>query len=90
MTQIEMSTRSSGEIGLIDRSIRIAFGLAVLFGALYASIDSVNAYPEIKIISAIVVLTGIAGWDPLYALYRTTMASLRRKNNSGQTSFNFS
>ena len=88
MTQIEMSTPSSGSIGLIDRSIRIALGMAVLFGALYASIESLDAYPIIKMVSAIVVLTGIVGWDPLYALYRTTMASLSRKTSAGQASFN--
>lgn len=88
MTNYEISSRSSGDIGILDRAIRITIGLSVLFATLFASIGGPDAYPEVKLMAATIVLTGIAGWDPLYAAYRSTVARLNNKTRNGNTSFN--
>lgn len=70
MTYFEATTRSIGNIGLLDRAIRVGAGLAILFATLHVSIDTGDAYPLTKLFATIVVLTGITGWDPFYALFR--------------------
>ena len=88
MTHLEVTTRSNGNIGLLDRAIRTGVGLAVLFAALHMSIDGDDAFPLTKLFATIVVLTGIAGWDPFYAAFRTLVEKLRKTRNIRSSLFN--
>jgi len=77
MTKQEISSGSYGSIGLFDRVSRVIWGMAVLFVALHFSIVGEEAYPLIKMAAAMVVLTGIVGWDPVNAAFRHTIQRLR-------------
>ena len=76
MTNIEMATLSVGNITMPDRALRIGLGFAVLIASLQIPIGGEEAYPFIKLFATIIVLTGIAGWDPLYAAYRKSASKL--------------
>lgn len=76
MTLSEATTHSNGNIGMLDRAIRAGIGMAVIFASLHVSIKGVEAYPFIQMFATILVLTAIAGWDPVYAAYRSTMRRL--------------
>jgi hypothetical protein len=82
MNRTETITTGRGNIGMIDRAVRITLGLAVLFGSLYVSVSSPVAYPLIKLVAAAVVLTGIAGWDPFYAAFRRLVESATGKSTA--------
>lgn len=82
MTNYEISSGSYGGIGLFDRIARVVWGMGVLFVALHFSIVGEEAYPLIKLVAAAVVLTGIAGWDPLNALFRLIVQRLRPAKTS--------
>lgn len=88
MTNCELTTRSSGNIGIMDRAIRVGIGLAASIAFLYASIEGNDAYPLFKLMAAALVLTGIAGWDPLYAAYRSVTERRGKKGDYGNSSFN--
>ena len=70
MTNIEAVTFSVGNISMPDRALRIGLGFAVLIASLQIPISGQEAYSFIKLFATIIVLTGIAGWDPLYTAYR--------------------
>jgi len=76
MKNIKATTWSSDNMSFLDRGIRVGLGLTVLFGAMQASISGGDAYPMTKLFATIVVLTGIAGWDPLYAMFRGAMSRM--------------
>ena len=71
MTNTESLTFSTGNISMPDRALRIGLGLAVIIVSLQGPIGGIEAYPFIKIFATAVVLTGIAGWDPFYATFRS-------------------
>jgi|GEM_PF-3491182 len=77
MTNYEISTQSMGRIGLVERMARVFWGMAVLFVALHFSIIGEEAYPVTKLIATAVVLTGIAGWDPVVAATRFIVERFR-------------
>jgi len=76
MTKMEMVTLSVGNISLPDRALRIGLGLAVLIASLQIPIGGSEVFPFIKLFATATVLTGIAGWDPLYAVYRKAASKL--------------
>lgn len=76
MTLSEATTRSSGNIGMLDRAIRAGIGMATIIASVHVSIKGAEAYPFIQMFATILVLTAIAGWDPVYAAYRSAMRRL--------------
>lgn len=76
MTSVEAISFSEGNIGMVDRAVRIVLGLSILIASLQGSISDFDAYPFVKMIAAMIVLTGIAGWDPLYAAFRNLMTRI--------------
>ena len=76
MKNFNASTLPSGNMSFFDRGIRIGLGLAVLFGAMQLSMNGGDAYPMTKLFATIVVLTGLAGWDPLYAMAQNIMSRM--------------
>jgi len=87
MTNIEISTFSVGNIGMKNRALRIGLGLSVLMLSLQGPIGGMEAYPFIKIFAALVVLTGIAGWDPLSAMFRNTVSYLKNMKPRGYMTY---
>ena len=76
MTNIEMVSFSTGNISMPDRALRIGLGLAILMASIQTPIGGPEAFPFIKLFATIVVLTGIAGWDPLYSAFRKASSKL--------------
>ena len=77
MTNMEIMTFSAGNISMPDRALRIGLGFTVLIASLQAPIGGSEAYAFIKLFATTVVLTGIAGWDPLYAAFRNIVSRFR-------------
>ena len=73
MKQIESLSFSSGNIAMPDRVMRVVLGSAVLIYSLEVEIGGVEAYPFVKLFASLVVLTGIAGWDPFYSAFRSVI-----------------
>jgi len=71
LSYIEAMTFSTGNISMQDRALRIGLGLSVLVISLQGPFGGMEAYPFIKIFATLVVLTGIAGWDPFYSAFRS-------------------
>ena len=67
---------SNGNIGAIDRGFRIFMGLAVIFSTLHLSITGNIAYPITTILATMIVLTGVIGWDPAYAIYHKVVSRI--------------
>ena len=65
-----------GELGMFDRITRVVIGVVALFALLQLTITSMVVYPYLSIAMAVVVLTGIIGWDPMYAMFRSIYAKL--------------
>jgi hypothetical protein len=85
MKENEMSFGSLGKVSKIDRITRVFIGLAILFGALFFSIDSNSAFPLTNILASAVVLSGIIGWDPFYTLFRYVARSLHDLTHTDKT-----
>ena len=82
MTKYELSSNSRGNIGLFDRISRVVWGVAILFATLHISIAGEEAYPMVKLVAALIVLTGIVGWDPLNAAMRYGLERLGAADKS--------
>lgn len=78
MTHYEATTWSIGNIGFLERAFRAALGLAVLIAALHLSIENVTAYPYAMKFATLLVLSGIAGWDPFYAIARKMVMRMKQ------------
>jgi len=78
LTNMEAMTFSSGNIGVQDRALRIGMGLTVLIFSLQGPMGSMESYTLIKMFATTAVLTGIAGWDPIYAAFRNTVSKLSK------------
>ncbi|MDH5259209.1 MAG: DUF2892 domain-containing protein [Gammaproteobacteria bacterium] len=74
LTNIEAMTLSKGNISMPDRAIRIVAGMAILIAALETQLGGGDAFPFVKLFATLIVLTGIAGWDPLYSAFRSIMS----------------
>ena len=77
MSNMEVMTFSSGNISMPDRALRIGLGVAVLIASLQGPIGGIEAYPFVKLFATLIVLTGISGWDPLYAGMRRMISHLK-------------
>jgi len=67
---------AKGELSLVDRVTRVVVGIGAVIALLHMTIVSMIAYPYLTIIMSVVALTGIIGWDPLYALFRSVAAQV--------------
>jgi len=76
MAYFNSTKNSSGNMTLIDRSLRIGFGLTIIFYTLHLSISGGENHALIKLLAMITVLTGIAGWDPFYSAYRKAISKM--------------
>ncbi|MDH5217886.1 MAG: DUF2892 domain-containing protein [Gammaproteobacteria bacterium] len=78
-----------GTIGTFDRIARVVVGLAALLSLLFLAISGSQEFSYPMMVSAIVVLSGIAGWDPLYAIkdaiFGRKTGAMRRPGNIAQT-----
>jgi len=77
MTNFEVEALSKGRIGLFQRAMRAGIGLAIIMAALHVSVSDAIAYPYIMLFTTLVVFTGIVGWDPLYAVSRSMVSSMK-------------
>lgn len=78
-----VNTQYEGNIKPTESIFRMVVGLVLILVSLHtAIIDNVTmSYPIL--IGSVIVLTGIAAWDPIYALLR----SLFSKNNSEKSMY---
>lgn len=74
LENIEIKTFSRGYINMPDRAIRVVGGMAILIASLETPIGGEEAFPFVKLFATLIVLTGIAGWDPLYSAIRNIMS----------------
>lgn len=79
MIKTKKSSLEPGYIDEMDRSFRAGIGMIILCASLYITNQTGEAYPVINLISATIVLTGIAGWDPFVACYRALKELLVHK-----------
>ena len=89
MNKVNRNKDVLGAVGDIDRIARVVVGLAALISLLYLSITGSQAFSYPMMVSALVVLSGIAGWDPLYAIkdaiFGRKISTIRRPGNIAQT-----
>jgi len=89
MNKVNRNKDVLGAVGDFDRIARVVVGLAALISLLYLAITGSQAFSYPMVVSAIVVLSGIVGWDPLYAIkdaiFGRKTGALRRPGNIAQT-----
>ena len=89
MNNLDRNKVVPGSVGDFDRIARVVVGLVALSSMLYFAVTQGQAYSLPMMIAAIVVLSGIAGWDPLYALkdviFGRKSGAIRRPGNVAQT-----
>ena len=59
-----------GEVGDRDRLARVLVGLISFIVLLHLMITTTTVYPYLSILLVLIVLSGIAGWDPIYAAFQ--------------------
>lgn len=78
-----------GVVSDLDRVARVVVGYAALMSLLYLAITGNQAFSYPMMVSAIVVLSGIVGWDPLYAIrdaiFGRKTGAIQRPGNIAQT-----
>lgn len=65
-----------GKLNVWGQSSRIILGLTIVIGSLYVAISDGMALPYQYIIGSIITLVGVAGWDPLVAMFRRLKEAL--------------
>jgi hypothetical protein len=68
----EMSTNE----GVVDRALRITLGIVALVAGLALGVGSVVGI-VLLVVAAIMLLTGIVGFCPLYRIFRISTAGRR-------------
>ncbi|WP_455205716.1 YgaP family membrane protein [Kaarinaea lacus] len=95
MTQlIDKSLQNSNalqNLSAIDRSIRIVIGAALVSTWLLADITTVSFwFALLPLVGAIVALSGILGWCPVYAAFGTKSCGVDSHNRCGTLPFQLS
>ena len=91
MNKLDSNKVVPGTVGDFDRIARSVVGIAALSSMLYLAATQGQSYSYPMMIATIVVLSGIAGWDPLYAIKdaifgrKTKTGAMRRPGNIAQT-----
>jgi hypothetical protein len=71
-------------IGLIDRSVRIIVGLAMISTWFFYPVESVNLwFAALPLLGVFPLLSGILGWCPVYALFHTKSCGTDNRNSCG-------
>ena len=75
-------------ISAIDRSVRIVVGAALIGTWLFADIHAMSLLLALlPLIGALLVLSGILGWCPVYALFGTKSCGADNHNPCGTLPF---
>ena len=69
-----IDTEYTGNVKPAERLVRVVLGLAFIITSLNTAITDNVAMSYPILIGSIIVLTGIAAWDPIYALLRAFLA----------------
>ena len=84
------SWHKTGQISIFERGFRGGLGITMLIAIMFASTISGDAYPYLKLLAAMIVLTAIAGWDPVHAAYRSMKIRLNQPTPPNKTAYNMS
>lgn len=60
----------ASNVGRTDKLIRNLFGFGLLLGTLAFVPNTIGVYAMIPLVGAVLILSGIVGWDPLYAVFK--------------------
>jgi len=73
----------------MERGARISLGMAVMLSLLHYGINNGVVFPIAMIASTIVALTGLTGWDPLYAILKPEAGKkVKKYRTSSQAVYN--
>ena len=72
-------------LGLVDRVVRVLFGAALMGGAITSLFNSsvVTWQVYAALFAVYPLMTGMLGWDPLYAVGHTKTCDLSDRNRCG-------
>ena len=71
-------------IGLIDRSVRVIVGLAMISAWFFYPVESVSLWFAIlPLLGVFPLLSGILGWCPTYAIFHTKSCGTDKRNSCG-------
>ncbi len=71
-------------IGLIDRTVRVIVGMAMISVWFFYPIESVNLWFAIlPLLGVLPLLSGILGWCPTYAMFHTKSCGMDGHNSCG-------
>jgi hypothetical protein len=71
-------------IGIIDRTVRIIVGLAMVSVWLFYPITSLTLWIALlPLLGVVPLLTGILGWCPVYAMFHTKSCGVDERNTCG-------
>lgn len=71
-------------IGIIDRTVRIIVGLAMISAWFFYPINSLNIWIALlPLLGIFPLLSGILGWCPVYALFKTKSCGMDERNTCG-------
>ena len=78
-------------IGAIDRSFRIIVGAGMISSLLFLDFTTMNIWlAALPLVGAVMCLSGILGWCPLYALFSTKSCGGDSSNPCGTLPYQLS
>ncbi|KPJ90848.1 MAG: hypothetical protein AMJ53_12800 [Gammaproteobacteria bacterium SG8_11] len=78
-------------INAIDRGMRLVLGSALVSTWLFIDITAMNlSFALLPLVGAIVALSGVLGWCPVYALFGTRSCGVDDHNRCGTLPFQIS
>lgn len=78
-------------IGAIDRSFRILVGAAMIGSWMFLDFSTVNLWLAVlPLVGAVMCLSGIIGWCPIYALFNTKSCGADSNNPCGTLPYQLS
>jgi len=71
-------------IGLIDRTVRVIVGAAMISVWFFYPIETVNLwFAALPLLGVLPLLSGILGWCPTYAMFHTKSCGMDKSNSCG-------
>jgi len=78
-------------INAIDRAVRIVIGAALISSWLFIDIHAVNVWLALlPLVGAVLLLSGVLGWCPVYALFGIKSCGVDNHNRCGTLPFQIS
>lgn len=78
-------------IGAIDRGFRILVGALMVGSVMFVDFHTVNVWLAVfPLVGAIMCLSGIIGWCPMYALFNTKSCGVDSNNPCGTLPYQLS